>query len=158
MSLRQRTRRILHNSWLLLEILPLPYLSSSHGKCTSAREAGEISSLRVPETLPHSLLTQLKNYKPFCKLCCYAWPCCAASLLLLWAVSLISRDEDNLVRASVSFFPSPWTHEALQVGISLTVVISSPITSFLPLLPAQPHHYWKLRLYSSSLRICLHHL
>ena len=120
MSLRQRTRRILYNSWLLLEILPLPRLSSSHDKCTSATEAEEISSLSVPEALPHSL-SELKNCKLFCKLCCYLWPCCAASLLLRQAISpgTSFRDEDNLVRAPVSPFPSPWTQEALQVGISL---------------------------------------
>ena len=119
-SLRQRTHRILHNSRLQLEILPLPCLSSSHDKCTSAREAEEISSLRVPEALPHSLF-ELKNCKLFCKLCCYVQLCCAASLLLLQATSRGTsfRDGDNLVHALACPFPSPWTHDALQVGISL---------------------------------------
>lgn len=64
---------------------------------------------------------KLTNCKLFRKLCCYFWPWCAAPLLLLqWASSgTVFRDEGDLVCAPVSPFPSPWTHQALQVGISL---------------------------------------
>lgn len=58
----------------------------------------------------------------FCKLCCHLWlHCAASSLLLLQAASqgTLFRDEDNLVCAPVFPFPSPCTHEALQVGTSL---------------------------------------
>lgn len=37
-----------------------------------------------------------------------------------------------------------------RLASASALVISSPITSFLPLLPVQQHHYWKLRIYSSS--------
>lgn len=37
-----------------------------------------------------------------------------------------------------------------RLASASTVVISSPITLFLPLLPVQQHHYCKLRIYSSS--------
>lgn len=156
MSLRQRTRRILHNSWLLWEILPLPYLLSSHGKCTSAREAEEISSPRVPETLPHSLLN-LKTTNHFASsaatsdLAVQPHYCSYGQFHLssgtkIWSVLLcLSSHHLELMKP-------------FRLASASTVVISSPITSFLPLLPIQPHHYWKLRLYSSSLRICLHYL
>lgn len=37
-----------------------------------------------------------------------------------------------------------------RLASASTVLISSPITSFLSSLPIQQHHYWKLRLYSTS--------
>lgn len=153
---------ILHNSWLLFKFC----LCICPPHMTSAPLPGKWKGFLTEG--PWNIITsffigtlKLRNCKLFRKLCCYFWPCCAAPLLLQQSTSpgTVLRDEGNLVCAPMSPFPSPWTHQApFRFPSASPVLISSPITSFLPLLPIQQHHYWKLRLYSSSLKICLHYL
>lgn len=116
---------------------------------------------------PWNIITSLfigtlkaSNGKLFRKFCCYLWPCCAAPLLLLQSTSpgTLFRGEGHFVHAPA--LPSYLLEhiKPFRLASASTAVISSPITSFLPLLSIQQHHYWKLRLYSSSLKICLHYL
>lgn len=143
-----------------VQILPL-CLSSSHGKHTSAREVK-----RFPHwgPLKHYLILywNFKTYKlqTVSQALLLPLTLCAVPPLLLQSTSpgTVFRDEGNLVSAPI--LPSHLLEhtKTFRLASASTVVISSPITSFLPLLPIQQHHYWKLRLYSSSLKICLHYL
>lgn len=113
---------ILYSSWLLFKFC----LCVCPPHMTSAPLPGKWKGLLTEG--PWNIITsffigtlKLTNGKLFRKLCCYLWPCCAAPLLLLQPTSpgTVFRGEGHFVRAPGSPFLSPWTHQALQVGISL---------------------------------------
>lgn len=115
--LRGHSEVILYNSWLLFKfclcVCP-PHMASTRlpGKWKGFLTEGPWN---ITSFFTGTL--KLMNCKLFRKL----WPWCAVPLLLLQSASPgpVLRDEGNLVHAPMSSFPSPWTHQALQVGINL---------------------------------------
>lgn len=109
-----------------------------------------------PETARNSYIEEGLKYRGCICISAAAWllrlpPTLLRSLSTALTGNSTLLSEMRIIRSMLLHLPSHRLEcmKPFRLASASTPVISSPITSFLPLLPVQQHHYWKLRIYSS---------